>query len=68
MVTQELEEYAATIRSVKAPELRKHVRSALQSLLGAQASNLGGGVWKYEGTLHGSRVLVNIDYGGNLSS
>ena len=63
-VPRELEEYAASIRSVKAPELRKLVRPVLRSILGARPSKLGGGDWDYEGTISGSRVMVGIDYGG----
>ena len=63
-VPRELEEYAASIRSVKAPELRKLVRPMLRSILGARPSRLGGGDWDYEGTIGGSRVMVGIDYGG----
>ena len=63
-VPRELEEYAASIRSVKASDLRKEVRSVLRSLLGARPSKIGGGVWDYEGTINGSRVMVSIDYGG----
>ena len=63
-VTRELVEYAATVRSVKAAELRKHVRSALCQLLGARPSKIGGGDWDYEGTINGSRITVSIDYGG----
>jgi len=61
---RELEEYAASIRSVKAPDLRKHVRSVMRSLLDARPSKIGGGDWDYEGTINGSRVMVSIDYGG----
>jgi len=39
-VPSELENYAASIRSVKAPELRKQVRTVLRSLLGARPSKL----------------------------
>src|SRR6267142_2027738 len=63
-VPREREEYAASIRSVTAPELRKHVRSVLRSLLGAHPSKVGGGDWDYEGTINGARVMVSIDYGG----
>jgi hypothetical protein len=63
-VSRELEDYAASIRSVKAPELRKLVRPVLRSILVARPSKLGGGDWDYEGTISGSRVMVGIDYGG----
>lgn len=64
-VSRELEDYAASIRSVKAPELRKLVRPVLRSILGARPSKLGGGEWDYEGTISGLRVMVDIDYGGH---
>lgn len=63
-VPRDLEEYAASIRSVKAPNLRKQVRSVVRPLLGARPSKLGGGDWDYEGTISGSRVMLSIDYGG----
>ena len=63
-VERELEEYAASIRSVKAPDLRKLVRPVLRSILGARPSKVGGGDWDYEGTISDSRVMVGIDYGG----
>ena len=43
-VPKELEEYAATIRSVKAPDLRRHVRSVLRSILGAQPLSLAAAI------------------------
>ncbi len=58
-----LEDYAASIKSVKAPELRRHVRAAFSSLIGAKPSNAGGN-WDYSGNLNGSKVTVYIDYGG----
>jgi hypothetical protein len=66
-VPKELEEYAASIRSVKAPDLRKHVRPVMESLLNARPAKMGGGEWVYDGTLDGSRVRVGIDYGGRLA-
>jgi hypothetical protein len=60
----EREEYAVSIRSVKAPDLRREVHSVLWSVLGARPSKIGGGDWDYEGTINGSRVKVSIDYGG----
>jgi hypothetical protein len=63
-VPKELEEYAASIRSVKAPELRKRVRAAFTALFGARQSKIGGGDWDYSGTLNGSQVMIGIDYGG----
>lgn len=64
-VPAELEKYAASIRSVKAPELRKLVRPVLRSILGARPSKLGGSDWDYEGTMGGPRIVVGIDYGGH---
>lgn len=63
-VSKELEEYAVSIRNVKAPELRKLVRPVLRSILGARPFKVGGGDWDYEGIINGSRVMVGIDYGG----
>jgi len=63
-VSRELEEYAGSIRSVKAPDLRKLVRPVLRSILSARPSKLGGGDWDYEGTINRSDVRVRIDYGG----
>lgn len=63
-VPKELEQYAASIRSVKAPELRKLVRPLLRSILNARSSNLGGGDWSYEGVINDSQVMVLVDYGG----
>ena len=62
-VPKELEDYATSVRGAKAPDIRKQVRSVLESLLGARPSNLGGGEWNYEGELAGSHVVVSIDYG-----
>ena len=62
-VPKELEDYAASIRSVKAPALRKHVRAAFSSLFGAKHTNIGGGGWNYSGMLGGSQVMVWVDYG-----
>ncbi len=64
-VPTELEEYAASVRGVKAPELRKLVGPVLQSVLGARPSKLAGGEWAYEGAVSNSRVIVGIDYGGH---
>jgi len=63
-VSKELEDYAASVRSVKAPELRKQVRSVFASLFLAKSSKDGGGYWQYTGTLKGSGVEVTIDYAG----
>jgi hypothetical protein len=61
-IPKELEEYASSVRSVKAPELRKHVRAVFSSLFGAEPLNAGGN-WDYSGSLNGSQVTVSIDYG-----
>jgi hypothetical protein len=66
-VPRELEAYAASIRSVKTPELRKLVRPLLRSILGVKPSKLGGGDWHYEGTIDGSYVMVNLVYGGRYA-
>ena len=63
-VSAELEQYASSIRSVKAPELRKRVRAVLEPLLGLRPRKHGGGIWDYEGTLRGSQVAANVNYGG----
>lgn len=63
-VSAELEQYAASVRGAKAPDLRKQVRSVLWSLLSARPNKLGGGNWDYEGTCNSSRVKVSVDYGG----
>jgi hypothetical protein len=62
-VPKELEDYAVSIKSVKAPELRKRVRTAFEDLLGTRPSKVGGGDWDYSGTLNGSQVTIGIDYG-----
>jgi hypothetical protein len=66
-VPKDLEEYAASVRSVKAPELRNLVRTVLKASLGARPSKLGGGDWDYDGSVNGSRVIVGIDYGGRCA-
>jgi hypothetical protein len=66
-VPKDLEEYAASVRSPKASELRKHVRVAFKSLFDAEPHDRGGGDWVYEGNLDGSPVSVHIDYGSRAS-
>jgi hypothetical protein len=61
-----IEQFAATIKGVKAPELRKHIAPAFRSLLGAKPCNRGG-EWRYAGMLNDSPVTVQIDYGGSLA-
>ncbi len=61
----DIEEYALSVKSVKAPELRKAVRAAMTALIGARSRpKAGGGDWGYEGSLNGSQVAIGIDYGG----
>lgn len=57
-------DYATSIRSVKAPELRKGVKVALQSLDLQCVEKLGGGDFKYVCRIDGLDVEVGIDYGG----
>jgi hypothetical protein len=63
-VSKELEDYAASVRSVRAPELRKRVRAAITALFEARPSKIGGGDWEYSGILNGSQVSIGVDYGG----
>jgi len=63
-VPADIEEYALSVKSVKAPELRKRVRAAMTALFGAKPSKGGGGDWDYEGSLSASQVMLGIDYGG----
>ena len=65
-MSPELEEYAESIQTVTAPQLRKLVREVLESVLGAKPVKTGGGNWNYEGATAGSQVMVSIDYGGRL--
>ena len=63
-VPRELEDYAASIQAVKAPDLRKRISQALRPFLSAQPFNVGGGNWDYEGRINSSRIVVCCDYGG----
>jgi len=60
-------DHATSIRSVKAPELRRAVKIALQSLDLQSIDKLGGGDFKYLCRIDGLEAEVLIDYGGRLA-
>jgi len=60
IVTKELFEYASSIRSIKAPELRKRVRAALRPL-GYEKLDKMGNYWCRK---DGREFQVFVDYGG----
>ena len=60
----EILERARAIRPTSATEIRKAVKAAFQSKYGARPRKTDGGDWQYEGTHHGRRFVVSIDYGG----
>ena len=59
-VTNEQFEHALSVRSVKAPELRKRVRAALKAF-GHYETDVLGNYWCRKGK---KRFFVNVDYGG----
>ena len=63
-VPEEIIRLGPTLHPVKAPELRKRIKSAFMQMFSAKPRNEGGGNWLYEGRLHDSVVTVRIDYGG----
>jgi hypothetical protein len=59
----EMVEYAGSIRSPKAPELRKRTRAALTALYGAGLTSVTNKSGSYDGTLNGRRVQVGLTFG-----
>ena len=59
-VTKEQFEHACSIRSIKAPELRKRVRNALKAF-GYYETDLLGNYWCRRGK---QKFSVNVDFGG----
>ena len=57
-------ERASSIRSIKAPELRKRVRFALKPLGYYKLENLGGGHYSYWCKQRAAEFFVDVDYGG----
>jgi hypothetical protein len=56
---------AEAIEPLKAAETRKYVKKGLSQLFGFKVSNLGGGVWLYEGGIADSEIELEIDYAGS---
>jgi len=68
LISEELFTYAASIRSVKAPELRKAVKAAFATLLGLRkVEKLGGGEFLYLCHFEGRDIGIGIDYGGGYA-
>ena len=63
-IPKEVAELAESVRGIKAPALRAAVKAALGELLGVRPRNEGAGEWTYAGSLHGTDVVVSVDYGG----
>ena len=57
-------QYASSIRSIKAPELRKAVKEAFKTLSCTKIDKFGGGVYIYHCTINAAPIEVWIDYGG----
>jgi hypothetical protein len=66
-IRPEFETHARSVKPVKAPELREHVYAAMTTLFSPEIRKLGGGVWRYVGTLNGQRISAVIDYGGRYT-
>ena len=56
--------YAASLNPTKTVELRRRINAAFAELFAANTDRLGANVWLYRGHLAGSRINVEIDYGG----
>lgn len=55
---------AEQIVPVKAPQVRRLVKAAVQKRFGAKSQNSGGGDWTYAGAFRGVEFVLAIDYGG----
>ena len=60
VVTNEQFEYASSIRSLKGPELRRRVRTALQPFGPSKIDDLG----NHHCQIDGEQFYVNLDFGG----
>jgi len=66
-ISEDLFAYAASIRSVKAPELRKSVKAAFATLGLTEVEKQGGGEFLYRCQFDGLDVAIAIDYGGRTA-
>lgn len=60
-----MDEYASSVSGAKAPPLRRLVRDVFKERFRGRSIKGSGGEWMYDGEVHGSRVLMSVDWGGH---
>lgn len=63
-VSRDLFDYASTLKSPKATDLRKSVKNTLQNRGLKGVSRCGGGEWRYNSSVGSHQIEVEVDYGG----
>lgn len=61
-IPEDVKKRIVAISPVKSTEIRKVVKLALSQALSSLTTTHNGGLWRYDGHLHGRPITVNIDY------